>query len=455
MKRAFENIKWDRFSILLFAMSTAFFLYQHSRGISWDFTAYVLNAKHIFADSPYFGWLSPPLAPFILGMFGFLGWTAAEYAYIVFVSALFFYATRTFSSAFKMDNGTIYAILLGPFVLVYGTLAGTELLSLSMLMLFAASLANKAPLGAAYLSLAVLARYQNAIFLPMILLYRQPKRIAFAAIFFLITQIPWLAYNYVETGSIFTSIADTYALNISYRQQIQMPFRLESLFIVLSYLLPIAIAGLAIKARKIDASDAIHLAMAAGALYFFMTVPTKEARYLLNLTLPAAYFAYFAIRNIRSAKYVFVALGAAALILASVLYPSQVFPESGEKYRKPLQYLDDCAVLSNGWIFLNYYGLHSEGAPWERRLKEKISNGYRAVFFKNIPEPEYAKSPKFNESYPVIRETRDYLILGNKSACAKSTERLDKTFIELSEPANSPCRMLFPKLHDSLCSILK
>jgi len=142
-------------------------------------------------------------------------------------------------------------------------------------------------------------------------------------------------------------------------------------------------------------------------------------------------------------------------MLSSIMYPQQAFPESGQKYREPLQYLDDCAVLSNGWIFLNYYGMPSEGAPWERLLKEKISKGYRAVFFKNIPEPEYAKSPRFNESYPVIKEAKDYIIFGSKSACAKSTERLDKTFIELSEPANSPCRMLFPKLHDSLCSIMK
>ena len=118
----------NKLIILLFLSSTSFFLYQHKNYWSWDFSAYLLNAKYWFNDGNYFEWYRPPLTPLLLGILGILNWKLSEYLYIIFVSTLFAFSCLKFEKVFIDKDPTLfYALMLSPFLLSNGLFAGTEL----------------------------------------------------------------------------------------------------------------------------------------------------------------------------------------------------------------------------------------------------------------------------------------------------------------------------------------
>ena len=90
--------------VFVFVSSTSFFIYQHSTGISWDFSVYVLNAKYIFSDGKYFEWLRPPLIPVFLGLFSLFGWKASEYLFIIFTSGLFLFSSIKLSKKLNLPK---------------------------------------------------------------------------------------------------------------------------------------------------------------------------------------------------------------------------------------------------------------------------------------------------------------------------------------------------------------
>jgi len=128
----------NKLTIALFFFATAFFLYQHSLGIAWDFASYSLNAEYIFFGGDYFEWFRAPLASFLIGLFTFfiLPLWVAEYLYIIFVSTLFLYSCLRFCKSFKLKPELFYILILNPFTILVGLAVGTELLTLSFLMLF-------------------------------------------------------------------------------------------------------------------------------------------------------------------------------------------------------------------------------------------------------------------------------------------------------------------------------
>jgi hypothetical protein len=70
-----------------FLTSTAFFLWQHTTGVGWDFAAYSLNARYWFQGGTYFQALRPPLAPLLIGLFGLVSRAWAEFLFIAAVCA--------------------------------------------------------------------------------------------------------------------------------------------------------------------------------------------------------------------------------------------------------------------------------------------------------------------------------------------------------------------------------
>lgn len=464
-----EILRKNIFIAALFIVSTLFFIYQHSRGTAWDFAAYALNARHMFFGAPYFEWYRPPLAPFLLGIFGFAGRAASEYLYIIFVSALFLYAVLQFSKAAQTGAPLMYALLLGPFTIIHGMLAGTELLSLSLLMLFAASLMKKEPRGAIFLSLAALARYPNAAFLPLVLFYREPRKIASAAFLFFLPFIPWLAYNYFEAGSAFTSIADAYALNISYKDYAWQPLNAGSILIALNYLIPLSVAGAAamLKAQKRReySGGAIMLAFAAIAAYSAWTIPVKDIRYLFNLMLPLAWLSYFAAARIKKSGMYLAGIFAVFVFAASLFYLSPAFVKNPKDYASAAAFADDCAISSNGWVYLNYEGVPAESAPWQEMLDSRIKSGYRLIFFSDLPDPDYAKNITLLRSFPQIKEAGRYVVLGDKSKCAPRTANLAATYLEKRKEfllatrnyteESAPCRVLFGGVADEVCGVMR
>lgn len=212
-----ERIAQNWVLILLFILSTSFFIYQHYSTLAWDFGAYVLNAKYLFGSGNYFEHYRAPLASFLIGIFSIFGWKVAEYLFIVFVSSLFLFSTYELSDALGAKSWVIYLISLSPYVLLYGVWQGTELLSLALLELFIAFLIKKKRFSSLFLGLACLTRYNFLIFLPLVIFYEDWKKIIESVAWFAIPFIPFFLFQFHFTGNMLTSIANSYLLNVKMR----------------------------------------------------------------------------------------------------------------------------------------------------------------------------------------------------------------------------------------------
>lgn len=449
-------VKENKIVLALFLVSTLFFLYQHYISFSWDFAVYVMNAKYWFAGGSYFEPLRPPLMPFILSILSVFGWIAAEYIYLILVSALFAYSSVKLAESLKMDKNIFYLLSLNVYVLMVGLINGTELLSLALFELFTAALISKKCSGH-WLGLACLSRYNIVSFLPLLVFHKSIRKIIKNAVLFSIPFIPWFIYNYAKFGNIFMSIADIYANNIKFRGYIQQPFDFAHVSMVANFLMLFLAAGLiyviylllsdlckAKSFRKLAGfifekrkAEIIMVVVFFGTLYGYSGIPIKGYRYLFNLTMPVVYFSITGINYISSKSRIpklKFALVSAVVLLNIVSVPSLL-----EMHSKPDIYADsiermeslginDCALKSNAWVFLNYLGRTSHDYPWDRLVGHYIDEGYYILLFYRIGEPVYSRNSTFVHSFPVVYENEEYIILGNTSKCAPITT-VDTTYV--------------------------
>ena len=94
----------NKLLVILFVLSTAFFVYQHFINFSWDFATYEDNARYWAGQGSYYETGRPPLVPFLL----FIG---GEYLFIVLSSLLFLYATIKLADAMKLRREFFYLLL--------------------------------------------------------------------------------------------------------------------------------------------------------------------------------------------------------------------------------------------------------------------------------------------------------------------------------------------------------
>jgi hypothetical protein len=435
---------------LLFLFALLFFVLQRAMLFTWDFSVYVLNAKYLFGEGNFFEWAVPPLTPFLLGLLSFFGWKAAEYLYIAFVVLLHFFSSLKLAKKFGINSMAFYALSLSPFLLFYGLINGTELLSLSLLQLFLAYMHTLA--APAFLGLCFLTRYNYVIFFPLLLIIffdkkeKRKKLLLFVAdvlIFFVIIS-PWFLYNYLTTGNALTSLADSYALNIKFREKEAEPFNAIDILKVGSYLLPFAAVGIILalkeKRKKKKLETAIMLLIIFLTLFQYTKIPLKDARYLFSLLLPFSFFSTITFEKIKKKKKnifvpllaccVAISFGIATFALIQARAPEhKVFTYSNILNElKPLY--DGCALASNAWPLVNYLGIVSEKTPREEVFDYKIEQGYRILFFKFIDEPDYI-SKEFIESHRnlVMAESQSYILFGNSSLCAMS-KTVNQTYLQ-------------------------
>ncbi|MEM2932674.1 MAG: hypothetical protein QW622_00455 [Candidatus Pacearchaeota archaeon] len=478
--------------VLLFLLALTFFLWLHSTHIGWDFQTYVLNAKYWFADGDYFEWARPPLVPLLLGIFSFFGWKASEYVFIIFVTFLHFLSCIVFAKRFKINKVLFYAISLSPFVLITGLSEGTELLSLALLQLFLAFIETN--FASFFLGLAFLARYPNLIFTPLLLftLIRDRKKFLPNIFFFLLVISPWLLFNFLTTGNAFTSIMDSYALNIKFRGYINQPFNIKDFILITNYLLPFFIVGIIRrKGTKFKAEDWLMIVFFVLALFSYSRIPIKLTRYLFVALLPIFYLSSIAIEETKKKSVIVFVLLSSSLfffVLSLLIYINPLnyfkylliailpilitsyflsiiikkighvkvflllllllsfsfailiyFTEIKNPIMQEKSYLDivnetkdflNCGLSSNIHIQLNYFGIKSEGAPLKKEMiKKKLEDGYRILFFKIIPEPDYIKNETFLHQFPIIKEGKNYVLLGDKTRCAL-IRKINQTYLE-------------------------
>ncbi len=414
---------------LFFALSTAFLIYQHTTGISWDFSVYVLNAQYIFSGGNYIEWYRSPLPSILIFILSPFGYLTAEYLYISMVSMLHLYACLKFAERFKLNRAIFYVLSLSVFILFRGMLVGSELLSLSLLMLFLTHIDNRK--SGMFLGLAFLARYSNIIFLPLLFMkdWRKDwKKIVTSLVLFLLVLSPWLVYNQVQTGSPFTSVFNSYALNVYFRKDYMFePPNPIDFLVAINFLTPLLLLGI-LKNMTLKKEDILMFLVLLLSAFSYMNLPHKEARYLIALVIPAVYFSMIWLKD---SKYrnVIVFVIVALNVFSVALFLPHAYLEKDASYRKVVERMDDCGAKSNAWVPLTYLGKLTGPAPRQEMLNASIEKGYRIVLFKAAREPEYVKDGEFLRRFPIIHEGEYYYIIGDTDKCLE-VETIDKTYTQ-------------------------
>jgi len=410
----------------LFLSSLIFFIWQHAIGLSWDFMSYTLNAKYLFSKSWYFEWYRAPLAPFLIGIFNFLTWKAAEYTFIILVTSIHFFSCKKFAEKYKMNQLFFYSLSLSPAVFLGGLYAGTELLSLSLLILCFIYLDY---IGL-FLALAFLTRYTNIIFLPLALFLKKWKKILKNAIIFIIPISLWLLYNYFTTGNPLTSITNSYALNVKFRSYYIIPFSFYHLFIIGNYLWVFFFIGFYKKVKNLKKIDWMILAFMILVIFSYARVPYKEPRYLFNLLFPLAYFGYYSIKNFKYKKIIII-ITFIITIISLFAVASYYQAEKPYIYESSIEKLDNCSIAANSWVHLNYLGRKAIPPPSKERVDKFIKEGYRLVFFYNNREPDYIFDEEFMSTLPTIYKGDRFIVIGDKNICKEiESVRYDTTYLE-------------------------
>ena len=416
-------LKKNKLLLLIFLLSTSFFLYQRIfGGVHWDFALYASNARYMFSDGFYFDWWVPPLTPFLLGVFSILTLSLAEYAYIIFVSALFLFSCLKFSETFKIDKLFFYAAFVNYYVLYYGLRNGTELISLSLTMLFFAYIFMKDEKRSSFfISLSFLARYSNIFLLPFILLNRNLKKIALSALIFLMVLSPWLLFNYLQTGNPFTSIGDYYVL-VKLQSSYYSNESLQSIGMIIIIASISFFAIFRNRLRKIiNLKDFSMILLLLLVIITFLNTPFRNARYLFLLTLPLV---YLFVKIVPKHKKVLYAILAFNLITTIFIIPDFSYNEDAQFY---VDIKEECTMMSNAWVYFDYHGIPTEPYPFREFVNDSINQGYRIILYKWITEPDYNKNETFLAQFPMIENNTNYVILGNREIC-KEYYTLSNTF---------------------------
>ncbi|HRT02588.1 MAG TPA: hypothetical protein P5513_01450 [Candidatus Diapherotrites archaeon] len=461
--------------IVLFVVTTLFFIYQKVNVLSWDFGTYVMNGKYWFANGFYFEPFRPPLASFLLGVLGFIfSFPVGEILFIILVSALFFYSCLRLSKNLHFNPVLFILIFLTPFCLFYSLVNGTELLSVSLLMLGISFILENNVFSGIFIALSGLSRYTFLVFGVLLLFHKSFKKIISSIGLFVLTLIPWFVYNFYKFGNFFTSIADQYAQNVLFRMEmIQAPNILHFLEIQ-SFLFPFLFVGLFVLFKTIFKKDVSNKKVNILMLFIFVfgifnyfTTPFKEARYLFILTLPLAYFTYlgfdyFLSKHKKVNGFIQKHFSVLAIIFLGVnliipVYASQPdgFKESYISLSPQLLEKDvfSCQTVSNQWVLLDYLGQPSE--PFGIQHLEYYCDTNKVLFLYkwNKDVQDTLKIIKENpQKYPIILENERFLVVGSVDFCQKAGV-YDLPFIESSsinakrlynkEINTNPCTVLF------------
>lgn len=460
LSETFYSVKeWvikNKFLVILFLVSTSFFIWQHYSNLSWDFSSFVMNAKYWAGAGNYYVTLWPPLMPFIILILSPFTWAASEYLFITIVSALFMFSTIKLSAALKVNKELFYLLSLSPYAFYYSFLNGTELLSLMLLNLFVSSLLTKKIYSGIYLGLACLARYNFFIFAPLLVFSKNAKFIPVAVLLFLFTLTPWFVYNYFNSGNFFTSMADSYAQNVKYRAIYSpQPVNFLQLFDVVSFLAPIFTLGvfLTLKNWKKYFPKKIRLlrffsAQKASLIIFgimilsifqYSQIPNKDERYLFPVILPASYFSLLGLMELKKRSQTFYEFSVCILVLLIAGFVMIIVPSYfniKDRYIYSVNLLDslkiqNCRTLSNAWAFLDYFGKTTEVYPRKEVLRNSLDSGNYVLFFYSTPEPTYVFNKTFLGEFSNYRifENDQFILFGNTSKC-NPERKVDQPFIK-------------------------
>jgi hypothetical protein len=247
-----------------------------------------------------------------------------------------------------------------------------------------------------------------------------------------------------------------------------MSFNLGHLFAVMNYLIPFFVLGLIFSLKKFKKRDLIILIFFVLVLISYIKVPFKTPRYLFLLVLPAVYFSCAFFKRFKFRKsllFILIILNVFTLFFI-VDYLPEILPEidSFDLYEESINYTEDCLVMSNAWVYLNYMGRESEPFPSESIVGYELKNGKILVLYKHITEPDYVSNKEFLNNLNVIKETDDYIILGDLNDCKKKEKYVDHYLLRYKERIElvynktediSNCAILFKGRLSDICKLTK
>ena len=440
--------------ILLWTFALSIFLLGHMLFLGCDFSAYVLNAQFFLGQGSFFEIYRAPLMSVLLATFSLFGWKAAEYFYILFTACLFFYSSLRLARSTESDSFLFSLFSLNAFVLLFGLLEGTELLALALLQLFLAFLLEDKWYAGFFLGLACLTRYPLVILFPLILFHKQWRNWIFGGLAFTLAFIPWFVYNKIHYGNIFYSIADSYAMNILYRDYLTAGFNWNYLLFSGTILLPFALLGIFLFLWKKDFSrkNILLFVFLLITLYSISTQKVDVLRYYIPLTIPFAFFSVYSLRSFSLERrkillWIIVLFSLLFLLYGMVEHQKEYFQSVAEEIHPVV---GACALESNIWVPLTYYGTLSGPSPQEKMLAHDIEEGYYVLFYYSAREPDYMLNESFLSSFPVVLETDQYILLGNGCLVAEPVtksylQQLNAYlfFIDNYTVSEDPCEILF------------
>jgi len=427
-------VKENKFLFAIFLISTCFFIFQHHKQLTWDFSSYVLNARYLFYGGNYFEILRPPLVPFILGIFLFLG-KFSEYIFIFISSLLFFISCVIFSdevfkwNRLKKENVRFifYFFSLSSYVLFYGLMAGTELISVSFLGLFIVFVLKKKVSGH-FLGLGMLARYNFFIFFPLLFFNKNYKIILKNLGFAFLIFCPWLLFNYFKYGNFIASVIDSLTLNVLNRGYLYEPFTLTPLILVVGWFLPFFLIGIFVCIKKIFENrggrytNVILFLATFLILYDFITNPQKKLRFLFNFVLPVAYFSsagFFLILNKfkKIRKHTVVVLFIIFLVIVAGFFSAfykidynSLFSNAADDVRS--LGLEDCEIVSPDWVPVAYY-TENVYPFYDGSIVEAVEQNKTVLIFKKLDSIDFTKRDLFLLDDLKFYETEDYVFYSN------------------------------------------
>jgi len=458
----FKNRKEAALFPASFIIALIFFIWQR-KFFSWDFSVYVMNAEAVFKGF-YFEWLRAPLASLIMIPFTFLSRQITIYAFTIIITIFYFHSLKLFHDKFlaKYNHSEIfYLIAISPFILNFGLGVGTELLSLTLIILFLTYAFSYSSF--IFLGLAMLTRYSNVVLLPLVFFQKNIKKILLGLLILLLVFFPWFIINYFGTGHALTSLGDYYALNAleQAKPQAEIGSLFSNLFDIVGFLIPFFILGVlaVIKNWKKIENKEKELIYSLLAVIILTTLiyefnSLRNPRYLFNLSFPIIYFSFIGAKFIleklkgnasRILKIVLILFFIALAISTFFVMESKARGLDKEmnltkQIISKMGTMDNnCTVSSDLWVYFDWQNKPAVPAPFARDIQNQSQislmekEGYNIILFKN--SESYQKNLPFisqlNETQPasIIEDNKDYIWLHNDSVC-KQTDKINQTYID-------------------------
>ncbi|MFA6064669.1 MAG: hypothetical protein WC746_02400 [archaeon] len=289
-------------------------------------------------------------------------------------------------------NQFIFALFAFLFpAILFSSNYGSDLLALAFLML---AFALDKPLKKGFFfALASLSRYNFLVFGLVFLfeLRKKPKDIPKFLAPLVVLWLPWMVYNYLFTGNPFFSIAESSFLNVA-QKGVVAPIALDQLAVILFFLALVFL---------LDFKKKLHCSMNQGGVLsaaMFALSGIKETRFI-NLLSPviAVNAALFAGKDKKKVLFLVI-----VFILFFWFSPK---PGHADLIVPQDQYLKDCRVASDDWVFFYEKGIIAECIYDISSWKEFVSNGGNLVIYnyKDLNLSEYGGTVIQRDKYVIIK----------------------------------------------------